>query len=188
MRAVLILMCLIVPTLALATSGHPPTQTSANGLIFGNGSINTGTVKPTTGQAVCNVGGVLGGCNSINGVFVHTLSGATPDMVLNSSSVPAVDIENLTLSANVSTLTTPTASAMADGEIIQLKVVQPSGGHNYTLPATFTAGSGTTVVQTSGCSSLPSMPTGTNHALLVGLIYNGGIAELDVVSCVTTGA
>ena len=67
---------------------------------------------------------------------------------------------------------------------------QPSGGHSYTF--TFTAGSGEAIVfpNAGGCSSLPTMPTGTGHSLELDVIYNTNPAspELDVVACPTTGS
>lgn len=123
-----------------------------------------------------------------NFIYTHTLTGATPVLVTTSASVAVVDVENETLSANITSITTPAASAMADGEIIHAKFIQPSGSNNYTLPGSFTPGSGTTVVLTTGCPVMPSMPTGTNHSALFDMIYNASITELDVVSCPTAGS
>ena len=121
-------------------------------------------------------------------IFTHTLTGAAPVFAVQYSIVPAIDVENEMLSVNVTSVTTPAITQMADGEIIQAKFCQPSGGHAYTLPASLTAGTGTTVVQTSGCPTFPTMPTGTNHCVLLDMLYNGIVAELDVVACPITGS
>jgi hypothetical protein len=119
------------------------------------------------------------------GIITHILSGTTPVFMVNSTNVPAIDVQNETIPANLSAITTP--CAMADGEILQARFTQPPGGNHYTIPGSFTACTGT-VVMTSGCPSMPSMPTGTGHAVLFDMIFNLGFNELDVVSCPTTGS
>ena len=70
-------------------------------------------------------------------------------------------------------MTLPASTAIADGEIINITVVQPSGSHSYTFPTTLTAGAGTQVEfeATGGCASMPAMPTGTDNELLLGIHY-----------------
>jgi len=130
---------------------------------------------------------------SVNGqaIFTHALTGATPTAVVNSTSVPATDVENYTLGANCTSFTLPGSTGVADGEVLHIKVVQPSGSHSYTFPATLTGGSGTQVafMATGGCASMPTMPTSTGHTLLLDVVYNANTPTptYDIVSCPTDG-
>lgn len=129
--------------------------------------------------------------SSSNPIYTHTLTcNTTTTAVVNSASAPATDVENLVLSANCATFTMPASTAIADGEVIHIKVYQPSGAHNYTFPSTLTGGAGTTVafMASNGCASMPSMPTGTNHKLLLDVLYDSTTATYDIVSCPTDGA
>jgi hypothetical protein len=192
-------------------------QTGLQSCVFDGGTVAGDYVQISTtvagdchdaGASIPGTGEIVGRVTSTNGsggtyilllslasipamtpsIYTHTISGATPTFLVEFTTTPSVDIENDPLTTNVTSIITPGSTAMADGEIIQAKFVQPSGGHNYTLPGSFTAGAGTTVVLTPGCPALPSMPTGANHSLLFDMIYNASITEMDVVSCVATGS
>jgi hypothetical protein len=120
----------------------------------------------------------------------HTLTcNTTTTAVVTSVTMPRVDVNNLVLSANCATVTLPASTAIADGEIINITVVQPSGSHSYTFPTTLTAGAGTQVEfeATGGCASMPAMPTGTDNELLLGIHYNANTATptYDIVNCAT---
>ena len=58
MKWLVVLFILLTPALSLAQNPHGP----ATGLSFGNTPLYTGTTAPTSGQAVCNNAGKLGGC------------------------------------------------------------------------------------------------------------------------------
>lgn len=58
----------------------------SNGLIFGTGTLMSGPTKPTAGQAICNVNGVLAGCAGGGGGGAPACTGS---VTLNSSGVGA---------------------------------------------------------------------------------------------------
>lgn len=119
-----------------------------------------------------------------------TLAGATPTLTPANTATPVKECFVETLSANT-TLTSFASGAAPTGMwTAHVVLTQPSGAHNYTLA--FSAGSGEAIVypNAGGCSSLPTMPTGTGHSLTLDLLYNTLPAspEIDVLSCPTTGS
>jgi len=163
-------------------------------------SITCTKINGTTPGGSCSTGSVVTSisasgvptCGAAGGIVPHTLTGATPTAVVSSTSVPATDVENYTLGANCTSFTLPGSTGVADGEVLHIKVVQPSGSHSYTFPTTLTGGSGTQVVfmATGGCASMPTMPTGTGHTLLLDVVYNANTPTptYDIVSCPTDGS
>jgi len=118
------------------------------------------------------------------------LTGATPLLLPTNITYPIKECRTQVLSANTTLTNFPAASAPVAGWTGHLIFTQPSGSHSYTFA--FSAGVGVNIVYptSGGCSSLPSMPTGTGHSLLLDVIYNPlpSTPELDVLACPTTGS
>jgi hypothetical protein len=110
-------------------------------------------------------------------------------VIIPSSNVsPVRDCFQSVLQAN-STYTDTLSDAPVAGWVFQAVFTQPSGGHNYTLALSNSAP--IPFVYTTGCPSLPTMPTTTNYSLAIDMLLNANPAtgiELDIESCtVTTG-
>lgn len=134
-----------------------------------------------------------GGCTTPAGsggsVIFHSLSGTAVTLAVNSSSSPAVDVNNLTLSGN-STVTTPTSTAMSNGEILYFKAIQPVSS---AFTVTFSAGAGTSIVYEVPGGSCPAVPTtgaGAQAEEVWVLHYNASTTtpQLDVLGCATDPA
>jgi len=111
------------------------------------------------------------------------LTGSSPTIPVINLESPVKECSDITLGANTTLTTFATSITPMSGWVEIIKVAQPSGGHNYTFAL---SGSGATpLVYTTGCLSLPTMPTGTGHSMFVYLLYNPLPAspELDVLSC-----
>lgn len=132
------------------------------------------------------------GASGSQPIFTHSLSGATPTAAINSSSTPAIDVENFPLTANVTSITLPASSAIADGEDILVKIVQGSG--SYTLPSgsagtPFIAGSGTTIANLVPGGACPSqIGTSVNNEYVAVLHYKASLTEYEVLGCATNPA
>lgn len=128
-------------------------------------------------------------------IFAHTLTGTTPTAAVNSSTVPAIDIQNELLAANVTSLTLPASSAVADGEEIVWIVKQSASGGPYTIPnsyannaaaAPLTAGSGTTLAPRDGvyCGLLGTTQSSTTPSELVMKVrYIAALTEWLLEDC-----
>lgn len=194
-------------TIGVAGGGRPiqiqiPYSTTADisTLILANRdppSIVTGILCPTctsvinpglgqVGQATLNVSGA----GPIWQPPCATLVGATPLLLPANINYPVKECSSEVLGANTTLTSFASTGAPVIGWVAHIIITQPSGGHSYTFA--FSGGSGVNIVypNTGGCPSLPSMPTGTGHSLLLDMIYNPlpATPELDVLSCPTTGS
>lgn len=119
-----------------------------------------------------------------------TLSGTTITLNPTNTTYPVTECYNLVLSGNTTITTFASGGAPVASWTAHINVTQPSGGHSYTLA--LSAGSGEALVYPviGGCVSLPTMPTGTGHSLLLDLFYNTNPSspEIDVLACPTTGS
>lgn len=154
-----------------------------------NDKGNAGDVRHSSGSSVLPD---YWGPESGTPIIAHTLSGATPVAVCNSTTVPAIDIENLVLSANVTSFTLPASTACADGEVLHIFIHQSASGGPWTLPASpiFTAGAGTAVVLGSGCGVATPVIGTTQSATVPSelhavITYQANLAEWTVESCPT---
>jgi len=132
--------------------------------------------------------GSSGGGGS-NPILTHTLSGAAPTAVVNSATTPAFDIENFPLTVNVTSITLPASTAIADAEEIWFAIVQGSG--SYTLPAggggtALSAGTGTTILNVSIAGSCPTIGTAAGNELIYHLQYKASNTEYRVLQCYIT--
>ena len=125
-------------------------------------------------------------------VTTHTLTGATPTAAVASSKYASVDVENQLLAANVTSMTLPGSTAVADGEIIYWSVKQSASGGPWTLAAgtvgPLTAGSGTTIAAADGvsCPKLGTTQSGSAPSELdIMLIYHAAISQWEMRSCNT---
>lgn len=126
-------------------------------------------------------GGTTGGKGTVP-INTYSITGASPVLQVGSPSKPAFDFNNLPLTANAS-IAMPAKTKVADGEVVVIKAVQPSG-HAYTLTLTVDGGATTTLVYTSGCPAAPNMPTGANNELMIDLHFKGPLNEWQVMGCV----
>jgi hypothetical protein len=172
-----------IATLILANRDPPSIVTG----IICNGCVSV--VNPglgQVGQATLNVTGGPPGFSPL----CATLVGSTPTMTPVNSTSPVKECFTQVLGANTTLTSFPAASPPVIGWVAHIIITQPSGGHSYTFA--FSAGAGVNIVypNAGGCASLPTMPTGTGHSLLLDVIYNPlpGTPELDVLSCPTTGS
>jgi hypothetical protein len=182
------------PTLNQSTNGNAATATVAQALAA-NPSICA------TGQAPQGVlaNGNATGCQSVGGsgggapIFTHTLSGATPTAVVNSTTVAALDTNYLPMTANVTAISLPASTGIADGEVLTFNISQPSSGSTtYTLSAgtagsPFTAGSGTTLVNTipGGCPNIGTIAGASPSQLIASVVYKASLSQYQVLGCQT---
>jgi fibronectin-binding autotransporter adhesin len=130
---------------------------------------------------------------SVGNFFTHTLTGATPVAVSNSSTVASFDQNNLLMSANVTSFTLPASTAVTDGETIRVVIQQPASGGPYTLPtgtalSPFTAGSGTTLVNSvpGGCPTIGTTQSSTVPSeLIVNIQYQLPLTQWTILGCQT---
>lgn len=121
------------------------------------------------------------------GVVVHNLSGTTPTLTV--SPIAAIDINQQTLSANITSITTPANSGMDDGDIILLKLQQAASGGPYTIPTSgvagspLTAGSGVTIQ--SSRLACPTVPSAASGAVWYQLHWNANTNVLMINDCGT---
>ena len=182
--------------LAVASMG-----VDAGGQSFGN--ITDPATPGTVGQCLVSSGtlgvkdtwGPCSGGGAPNPVTPHTLTGATPVAVVASSTVALVDVENLLLSANVTSFTLPAAAAVADGEILHVFIRQSASGGPWTVAAgtvgPFTAGAGSIVVaahDTTGafvtCPTIGTTQSATVPSELnANIVYQTALTEWVVESC-----
>jgi hypothetical protein len=108
----------------------------------------------------------------------------------SSTSNQVGDCFTLTLPSSTTATSFAVGGAPLNGWLGVFIVTQPAGGNSYTFA--LAGGSGVNIVYptSGGCASLPTMPTGTGHALILEVIYNSAPStpELDVTSCQTTGS
>jgi hypothetical protein len=118
----------------------------------------------------------------------QTLTGTSLTISPINLESPIKECIDITLSGNTTLNSFTNVSPPMDGWAVVVKVAQPSGGHNYTFGLTDTGGSAVPIVFSTGCLSLPTMPTETGHMLYVYLLYNTlpATPELDVLSCPNT--
>lgn len=123
-------------------------------------------------------------------IYAHTLIGASPTAAVNSAALPAVDVENQLLATNVTSMTLPAASAVADGEIIHWFVQQSASGGPYTLPSgtigPLTAGLGTIVAAATGvtCPTIGTTQSASVPSELhIDLVYRAALTEWVVEAC-----
>lgn len=125
-----------------------------------------------------------------SGIFTHTLTGATPVAVNTSTTVASVDVQYLTLSANVTSFTLPTAAATADGQQLRFQISQGTAAA-FTLPtgtagSPFTAGTGSTLVNTvpGGCPTIgTTFSTTAPSQLFAVLQYSTTLTQWTIVGC-----
>ncbi|MFZ1975792.1 MAG: hypothetical protein WAU89_23320 [Candidatus Acidiferrales bacterium] len=118
------------------------------------------------------------------------MSGATPTLSPVGRTNPETDCHTQTLGANTTWTTFAAAGEPVSGWVDHDIICQPSGSNDYTFA--LSAGSGIALVYPTagGCASLPSMPTGTGHCLILDMIFDllPSTPELDVMTCGTTGS
>ena len=184
----------------VATGGSGLSSVSLNQIRIGVGSNTLANVtlpncSGATGALSYDNTAQSFGCNATTqSIFLHTLTGATPVIAVSSATLPTFDTEYLAMSVNVTSLTLPASSAVADGEFITVTISQPSSGGPYTLPvgtagSPLTPGTGTRLVNTvpGGCPSISTSISSTNPSqLIISLAYQASLTEYQVLSCSTT--
>lgn len=181
------------PTGAVGATG--PTGVGATGATGPNGA--TGAVGATGATGAVGAVGATGPL----AVFISNLSGTTPTLAFHSSSAAARDLYNYPLSANVTSITLPTSSNVADGEEFYVTITQPNpiGGGPYSLPSgsantPLTAGAGTSIVNAvpnpaGGAGACPTaIPTGAGNAYNIWGRYIGSLTQYQVLGCETVPA
>ena len=160
--------------------------TPANPVLLLNDSIN-GTSLTGNAIAPCSIASRC----VVKPVLPIPMAGATPTLTVLSGGDTDAETQTETLGASTTeTLFASGATAPVNGKVFHQIITQPSGGHSYTFA--LSAGSGVNLVYptSGGCGSLPSMPTGTGHSLLLDMLYNTlpSTPEIDVLSCQQTGS
>ncbi len=173
--------------LGVAPSGQDGSGNTFTSTAFGAG-LNLSTLL--SGGATISAAGVVALANSGSSIFTHTLTTTTPTAVVNSSTVPFIDVENQLLAASVTSMTLPAAAAVADGQIIHWFVQQSASGGPFTLAAgtvgPLTAGSGTIVVAATGvvCPTIGSTQSSTVPSELhMDLVYRASLTEWVLETC-----
>ncbi len=97
------------------------------------------------------------------------------------------------MSANVTSITLPASTAVADGERLYIDIAQPATGGPYTLPtgtagSPLTAGTGTTLVNSvpGGCPTIGTTVSSTAPSeLFIALAYRAALTEYEILGCQT---
>ncbi len=136
--------------------------------------------------------------SSISGIAVSggfsnckTLVGTTPTLTPLGTVSPTKECFTEVLSGSTTLTGFASGAAPANMWTAHVLFTQPSGAHSYTLA--LSAGSGVTLQYQAaggGCTSLPTMPTGTGNSLALDLLYNTNPStpRLEVLSCTTDGS
>lgn len=191
---------------AVTNSGAAPANGCAqyaSGLLTSTGTACSGGGTPggTSGQIQYNNSGAFGGYTLGYGLTesaglllgeptdIFPQSGATPTLTAATPQAALRDINNHPLSANVTSVTTPVAALMADGETLYYIAQQAASGGPYTIPTSgiagspFTAGAGVTMG--SLVASCPTVPTTASKFVIYKLQWFAAPAVLDIVGCAT---
>jgi hypothetical protein len=129
-------------------------------------------------------------------IFNHTLAGASPTLVVNSATVPAIDNNTLVLTANVTSLPLPASTVVANGERINLMIMQAATGGPYTVAggtvgsgSPLTAGAGTTIINVvpGGCPAIGTVVSSSAPSeLLIQVQYVAALSQYQILSCQAT--